>query len=107
MTKCGKEKKKQFNEEQQDQSPLLRDVKKDIKGSGKAAFPGEKVITDESPRMEEDEQAMLEDLERKEVGIVLELKNKLKGEDPDHEIIDVEDEDEEPILEMIQGNNGD
>jgi hypothetical protein len=28
------------------------DIKKDIQGSGKAAFPGEKKITDESPRME-------------------------------------------------------
>lgn len=30
-------------------------VRKEIHGSGKAVFPGEKRITDESPRMEEDE----------------------------------------------------
>jgi hypothetical protein len=33
-------------------------VKKEIHGSGKAPFPGEKRITDESPRMEEDEEEM-------------------------------------------------
>jgi hypothetical protein len=32
----------------------LRGIKiKDVHGSGKAAFPGEKKITDESPRMED------------------------------------------------------
>lgn len=30
-------------------------ILKEVQGSGKAAFPGEKMITDESPRMEEEE----------------------------------------------------
>jgi hypothetical protein len=30
-------------------------VRKEIQGSGKAPFPGEKMITDESPRMEDEE----------------------------------------------------
>ena len=34
---------------------LLQSIRNDVHGSGKAAFPGEKNITDESPRMEEEE----------------------------------------------------
>jgi hypothetical protein len=47
-------------------NPSLVDTKKEIQGSGKAAFPGEKRITDESPRMEEEDLDDDDELELKE-----------------------------------------
>ena len=34
---------------------MIKTTNKDVQGSGKATFPGEKNITDESPRMEDEE----------------------------------------------------
>lgn len=101
MSKCPEEKEKI---KIQKPRPAITEIKKEIQGSGKAAFPGEKVITDESPRMEEEELEMLEDFDNEEIKLGLDFKKKVAIEERMPEIIFVDedkiDSDEAPIIDI-------